>query len=60
MVLSHLLDDGFHVEDLLDLAVDDQVLALELLLLEVVGALQAFIFVEQLDLSFFVVGDLFL
>lgn len=60
MILSHLLDDCFHVEDFLYLRVDDQVLALKLLLLEVVSAFQALIFIEQLDLSLFVVGNLFL
>lgn len=46
MIFPHLLDDGFRVEDFLDLAVDNQVLALELLLLEIVRALQALIFIE--------------
>lgn len=59
MVLSHLLDDGFHVEDLLDLAVDDQVFALELFLLKIVSALEPLVFIEQLDLSFFVISYLF-
>lgn len=60
MILPHLLDDSFHVEDFLYLAVNDQIFALELFLLEVVRALQAFVFVEQLDLSILVVGNFFL